>query len=297
MSTDAAGPGPSWLDELDLRPGPPWVALGTRGLGVDRPGADLRFVADDQHDAQLAEKARLLAERRDELVAVLPSARTAAAEVLEAVVAVTGRPPEDDLEPLDAAGRMVQEDLCLLVEREGAHHLDGASLCFPSYWSLADKLGRPLAEVHGPVPHYADSLAERVERHLAGLRPGRPVWRRNWSIHDDPTLHLPGPTPPRPVDPPEGLWLRSERQTLSRLPRSGAVLFTIGTQQVPLSVLAGRPDLAAATADAIEAWSEGMRAYKGGHGALAAVAWLRSTARRSTSGRSLGPCCSDDPRP
>jgi dimethylamine monooxygenase subunit A len=276
MTTAAPGPGPPWLDELDLRPGPPWVALGTRGLGADRSGDDPRFVADDQHDAQLAEKARLLAERRDELVAVLPSARAAADEVLEAVVAATGRRPAGDLEPLDAAGRLVQEDLCLLVERDGAHHLDGASLCFPSYWRLADKLGRPLAEVHGPVPHYADDLAGRVERHLAGLRPGRPVWRRNWSIHDDPTLHLSRPTPPQPVDPPVGLWLRSERQTLSRLPRSGAVLFTIGTQQVPLSVLADRPALASAMADAIEAWSEGMRAYKGAHGALASVPWLRS---------------------
>jgi dimethylamine monooxygenase subunit A len=276
MSSAATGSGPRWLDELDLRPGPPWVALGTRALAADRLGGDPRFVADDDHDAQLAEKARLLAERRDALVAVLPSARAAADEVLEAVVAATGRRPEGDLEPLDAAGRLVQEDLCVLVERDGAHHLDAASLCFPSYWWLADKLGRPLAEVHGPVPHYADGLAGRVERHLAGLRPDRPVWRRNWSIHDDPTLHLPRPTPPRPVEPPTGLWLRSERQTLSRLPRTGAVLFTIGTQQVPLSVLADRPDLATAMADAIEAWSEDMRAYKGGHGALAAVPWLRS---------------------
>ena len=29
------------------------------------------------------------------------------------------------------------------------------------------------------------------------------------------------------------VWLRSERQTLVRLPRTGAVLFTIKTQQLP----------------------------------------------------------------
>ena len=100
-----------------------------------------------------------------------------------------------DLHPLDAAGRLVQEDLCLMVLRDGAPHLDAASLCFPSYWRLADKLGRPMADVHGPVAHYADELAAKVDTFLQRLRPERPVWRRNWSIHDDPTLLPPRPHP------------------------------------------------------------------------------------------------------
>jgi hypothetical protein len=103
------------------------------------------------------------------------------------------------------------------------------------------------------------------------------VWRRNWSIHDDPTYYLPDATPPRDVDPPVGLWLRSERQTLRRLRTPGAVLFTIRTQQVPLAAVAERPDVARRMADAIAAWSPELVAYKGTHGALAALDWLRST--------------------
>ncbi len=80
---------------------------------------------------------------------------------------------------------------------------------------------------------------------------------------------------PRP-EPPEGLWLRSERQTLRRLTSADVVLFTIRTQQVPLAALDERPDVAHRLAAAIGAWSPQLQAYKGGHGALAAHGWLAS---------------------
>lgn len=264
---------PDWLDELALDPGPPWLGMGTRGL--DPSGW---LVIDEDRDRDLAEKARLLADRHDEVFAALdtPAVRSGSEDTLAMVVAATGLAPDRALHPLDAAGRLVQEDLCLLVLRDGAPHLDAASLCFPSYWRLADKLGRPLGDVHGPVAHYADELADKVDRFLARLPADRPVWRRNWSIHDDPSYFLPVATPPRAVDPPEGLWLRSERQTLRRLPTPDVVLFTIRTQQVPLSVLAERPDVAHRMAAAIAAWSPELLAYKGGHGAPAAAGWLRS---------------------
>jgi len=264
---------PGWLDDLSLEPGPPWLSMGLRALD------QLDWILVDEHrDRDLARKAELLAARHAEVFAALPTPGVDAAsqEVLDLVVATTGDAPQPDLHPLDAAGRMVQEDLCILVPRDGAHHLDAASLCFPSYWRLADKLGRPLLEVHDPVAHYEEELGPKVDRFLARLRPERPVWRRNWSIHDDPEYFLPEPTEPHDVDAPERLWLRSERQTLRRLAASGAVLFTIRTQQVPLAVVAARPDVAHRLAAAIAAWSPELQAYKGGHGALAALPWLRS---------------------
>jgi hypothetical protein len=264
---------PAWLDELSLAPGPPWLAMGTRGLD---PAAWL--IADDNRDADLALKAELLATRHDEVFAALdsPAVTAASREVLDLVVDASGATPDPGVHPLDAAGRLVQEDLCLLVLRDGAAHLDAASLCFPSYWRLRDKLGRPMAEVHGPVAHYGTELAPKVDRFLQRLAPDRPVWRRNWSIHDDPTYFLPDPTPAREASVPDGLWLRSERQTLRRLTSAPVVLFTIRTQQVSLSVLAERADVARDMATAIEAWSPELVAYKGGHGATRAMAWLRS---------------------
>jgi hypothetical protein len=272
--TDPVDP-PDWLDELDLSAGPPWLAMGTRGLTAPT------FVADEHRERDLALKASLLRDRADDVFAAIDSdaVRAASNEVRALVEAAVGQTADPSLHPLDAAARLVQEDLCVLVLRDGAAHLDAASLCFPSYWRLADKLGRPLAEVHAPVAHYEHELAAKVDGFMQRLRPDRPVWRRNWSIHDDPAYFLPVSTPPAAVAAPDGLFLRSERQTLTRLQSADAVLFTIRTQQAPLAALASRPDVASALAAAIDAWSPEMRAYKGGHGALIARDWLASCSR------------------
>ncbi len=246
-----------------MAPGPPWLSMGTRSLDEGL------FLRDGDFARDLAWKHELLATRHDEVFAALDSVAVQSAS--DEILALTGGAPQG-LHPLDAAGRAVQEDLCVLVFRNGRPHLDAASLCFPSYWRLTDKLGRPLAEVHGPVPHYANEIAEKVDRFLGRLRTGQMVWRRNWSIHDDPSYFLPDATAPRED---ADLYLRSERQVLRRL-ESDAVLFTIRTQQVPLSCLAERADIAHAMAAAIDAWSDDLVEYKGGHGAMRARDWLRS---------------------
>jgi hypothetical protein len=263
----AAGGPPAWLDELDLRPAPPRHRMGTRALDPDD-----WLVSDQARWVELALRHRLLAERRADVLAVGPTAVAAAEETYELVhawLAERQRLPGPgggaaDAEPLAAAGRLVQEDLCLLVHRDGDWHLDAAVLCFPSVWRLGDKLGSPLAAVHGPVPGYAEELATRVDRFLDRLDPARPVWRRNLSVKGTHALHLPvNPFPP-PPDPSTVLsdgdawWLRSERQTLRKLPRSGAILFTIRVQLAPVSVLAHRPDRARELA---AAWSRASGVY------------------------------------
>lgn len=279
---DATSAGaPSWLDELQLIAGPPWHAMGTRSLD-DAPW----LMADDQRDSQLAEKRRLLGTIPDVISASLPTltVQAAAAEAAEVVSASSGRQRlETERPPLEAAALTVQEDLCVLV-RHGDHWRLGAGVvCFPSMWRLTDKLGFSMTEVHGPVPAYADELAARVDRFLDRMQPDRPVWRRNWFIHHMRDLHQPAPPPPPPSPPavPDGFWLRSERQTLRRLPRTGAVLFTIGTQQVPLAVVGHRPDIAAGMAAAIGSWSDYLVDYRNASKWIAPVtAWLLAVGRR-----------------
>lgn len=199
--------------------------MGTRALG-DRPW----LVVDDRRDAELALKARLLDEQRDDVLLVAP--RAIGDEVLE-LVRATGVALAHAADPLEAAARSIQEDLCLLRFRDGAWHLDGAALCFPSRWRLADKARRPLVEVHDPTPGYAEHLAPRVDQLLSRLT-DRPVLRRNWFVHPDGALHQPTAPAVDPVVPAaqvlDDLYLRSERQTLRRLP-SGWILFTIRIQQ------------------------------------------------------------------
>ena len=151
-------------------------------------------------------------------------------------------------DPLDIAGRLVQEDLCILQEVEGELRLTAGVLCFPNRWRLSDKLGRPMMAIHEPVPSYAERLGKPVDRFIGMLAPERPVWRLNWSLTDDPALFQPVGHGRRDTDPditPENagprIFLRVERQTLRRLPRTGAVLFTIRTHQRPLESAGGPP--------------------------------------------------------
>ncbi|KAI0637680.1 hypothetical protein C8Q77DRAFT_381938 [Trametes polyzona] len=56
--------------------------------------------------------------------------------------------------------------------------------------------------------------------------------------------------------------LRSERQTLRRLPRTGAIVFTIRVYQTPFEELVKEPGVAGRTASAIRSWPEDVARYK-----------------------------------
>jgi hypothetical protein len=169
--------------------------------------------------------------------------------------------------PLELAGRLVQEDLCLMQESKAGYRLVAAVLCFPSRWRLSDKLGQPLDAIHEPVPGFDQRLATPVGRFFARLEPGRPVWRVNWSLIDTPELFLPPEHRTRTCnltseEAGERLWLRVERQTLRRLPVSGDVLFTIRTHVERLADALDGPDSASALAARIREMPDAIARYK-----------------------------------
>ncbi len=166
--------------------------MGTRALDLDQ-----WFLVDRHRDAELALRRRLLVERNAEVFAALPSASRASEEVAELIASwaaargLVGLDAPPPAHPLAVAGLLVQEDLCLMVRRDGAWRLDGAVLCFPSMWVLAEKLGHTVGDVHRPVDHYDTDLEPRVDVFFDRLRVDRPVWRRNFSLKTTPALFLP----------------------------------------------------------------------------------------------------------
>lgn len=274
-------PAPHWLDELGFEPGPPWHAMGTRSMPEGR-----WLVADERREVELARKRELLEAAHDVVAGSTPGGRVAAGEAAQLVSRAVGSPLDPGRVPLEAAALLVQEDLCVLASEAAGWVLVAGVVCFPSMWRLPDKLGLHVTAVHGPVPAYEAELGARVDRFLDRLRPERPAWRRNWLLHDSPELHLPEAPPPNP-DPrvPDDLWLRSERQTLRRLPATGATLFTIRTQQAPLASLASRPEVAAGMAATVRSWSEELVAYRSAaRWREPVLAWLDGVAGRDRSG-------------
>jgi dimethylamine monooxygenase subunit A len=173
--------------------------------------------------------------------------------------------------PLFTAGRLVQEDLALLVERNGELVFGAGSVCFPNRWDLSSKIGLPLSAVHAPVARLNEQLEGPIDSFFDRLTPEKSFWRLGWGVldTDDPYTPLDGtaaPTPnlPEPGDPtaPDRLFLRVERETLKRFPATSCVLFTIRTYIRPLRHLIGRPADAARLANALEHLPEDVRDYK-----------------------------------
>ncbi len=223
------------------------VARPLPGIGP-APLAEWLMV-DEAFGAQMAERARLLRDQRDDVLAVTPEGRAAAQELLGYVLAwlaeyapryrvrtdLVIRPDGvavkvDHGDPMGTLGHLVQEDLCLLEKQGDEHVLTAAVLCFPASWRLADKIGRPLTAIHVPVPEYDEGLARRVQRLFDGVQVNRPLWRFNALRYGDPVLHQPRsrirPSVTGGADYP---YLRSERQCVLRLPKSQACVFSIHT--------------------------------------------------------------------
>lgn len=186
---------------------------------------------------------------------------------------------EEGRHPLDAAGRAVAEDLCLVDVTGVQPVLAAGSVAMPSGWLISGKLGLPMLDVHGPVHGYAEQIGAASDALMQKLTPGRIVARVNWSMQSDPELFRPPsirrpgvPAPPRSV--PDDVRLRIEYQTLRRV-TEGTVLFTIRTACEPLAALTDRPGLITALHGALAQLPEVHRRYKGMAGfADDALRWL-----------------------
>ncbi|MHB1209951.1 MAG: heme-dependent oxidative N-demethylase family protein [Acidimicrobiales bacterium] len=251
-----------------------YVPLDARGwrlaMGL-RPLEESKWLeVDPRRDEELALKSALLAERRDVVVATRALGDEASAELLDELMKNlrTHHPSipievNRDEHPIVAASRLVQEDLCILV-RSDQWRLAAASVCFPSRWSLVEKIGTTMDEIHVPVPGYDEELSHPTNALFDRLKPERSFWRLNWTLLDSPLLHQPSAVRSSPSGRLDDWSFRVERQTLRRLVRSGAIVFTIRTYVDSLEVLCrSSEDFAANLLHALDTAPPSMQRYKG----------------------------------
>ena len=184
---------------------------------------------------------------------------------------------------LPEAARAHHEDMCLLTLRSGEeqYRLVGAAVAWPSDWTPADKMGLPLRALHAPIQGYEEQLAGGVDHFMAKLKPGAIYGRCNWFIAATGERRWVAEAPEEafayvtPENAGETLFVRSERQTLRRLPETGAILFTIGIYVSPLGELGA--DNQRRLADAVQLLLEGEGERRGaGHYAPALIEFVRT---------------------
>lgn len=177
--------------------------------------------------------------------------------------------------PIDWIGQQVQEDLLLLSGDEA--RLVVGQLCFGNGWCLDEKLGLPFWEIHAPINPIVPPMMQAAGQLMQRLPAGRTVWRLNWSIKASDQLDMSSRRMPHlnaqlqqrlPTLTPEmagaHLFVRIERQTLTRLARSGAILFGIHTYQNRLAdELTQRPDAARRLLNVLNTTPPAMLDYKG----------------------------------
>jgi len=254
------------------------------GLKVLTPKDDTLLMADEDDHLVLASKRRALDEHPTLYVSDgLASTIDAEDETMALVQAAQGVAGDvwHHRRGLDSAARFVREDLVLLRQQGGSTaDVCAACVCF-SFGQLQEKLGRPLATVHAPVPGYGQSLGRPLDRVFAKLTPERPLWRSNFEFRWSGALLHPSATSGDPTvkgdltyassdgggsggrGDPGDMHLRVEYQTLRRLPRSRHILFTIRSYIDPLSSIAASPAAASALADRVSALSPAFAEYKG----------------------------------
>lgn len=226
--------------ELPIKP---WMQAKTRRLpGIQPVKAGEWLLRDDAFAAQMAYRDTLISTQKDAVFRATPESLPMQDELLALVLseldggykkgrAVT-RPDGVHVplegSPLLTAARLVQEDL-LIMDMTSEPRLTAAVLCFPASWSLEEKFGAGLVAIHGYVDEYTDEMATRVRRMFDAIRPEQPLWRANFLRYVEAELHQPRRVGEEKPVREAGAFVRVERQTLRKLPRTGAVVFGIHT--------------------------------------------------------------------
>lgn len=174
--------------------------------------------------------------------------------------------------PLHVLLHNVPEDFAITLRNPatGLYHFRAGVICSSLGWSVATKIGLPLAAVHAPVPDYPAKLQFSMDRYFARTPTARAIQRGSWGLergtplfmppgdahealreHQDPALRL------------DDVMLRVDWQTLRRVPLSGAVVFGFRAVFTPVARLRGEPGVPGLLLRVLHEGAQGLMRYKG----------------------------------
>ena len=193
----------------------------------------------DEFEAEIKLKEILLSEDPQYYACSTPESVLAEEEVS---MILTGEPDK-----LIEISKKIQEDLVILSgDSSLGHPIIAGTVCFPNGWTITEKIGQGIDKVHETVPEYAEIMSGAVNRILERLKSGQTFWRCNWAVRPSNRLDQSPRSMPlvmeeeaklTPENVSDKCFFRVEKQTLTRLPQTQNILFTILTDQVPIAKL------------------------------------------------------------
>lgn len=181
--------------------------------------------------------------------------------------------------------KIMEEDFIFMIkdpkrqhEEDGSEYFFKAGIfAFAAGFDPKDRFDTPLSFIHHPIPGYKDKLKIGMNKFFDRMVPYQCVMRGNYSVQTHDKFYVDDsnkghnlaidvkqePLKYEDLDFKKQVHYRSERQTLFKLPRLGAIIFTIRTFLTPMARIKEEPkDVRMRFVGAIKKFPEDIAHYK-----------------------------------
>ncbi|KAG0681307.1 hypothetical protein C6P40_004796 [Pichia californica] len=149
----------------------------------------------------------------------------------------------------------IEEDFLIMIKNPNSEQPDeyilrSAVTCFAAGFNPLTKLNKNLTAVHEPVPNYTNKLQLSMNRFFDRVHKNEFIVRTNWSVQTHCNLCAPSGSHARKTDSKATLapinaedldfnkcFMRCEKQCVTRLPKTGAIMMIVRTYPTSLMKL------------------------------------------------------------
>ncbi|KAJ5104553.1 hypothetical protein NUU61_001900 [Penicillium alfredii] len=282
------------IDKALPRPYRPFRWAYHQTMSLTKLETDWWIELENTYKSRIAQRKDLFATNGKAVLDALPGSELACKEMMEmALQFICARYPqyftlednrmlhnrilgtEQDIRakhPLGVLLDNVPEDFAVMMRDDvtGSYFLRAAVICSAMGWNVATKIGRPLHEIHAPIPDYKEKMQFSMERFFTKMPTEKPIQRASWGLEMGEPLYM------APGDPQEqhrlsqdpdlsikDCSLRVDWQTLRRLPLSGAMVFNFKALFTPITEFQDEPAVPALVAKILKEAKHSFMVYKG----------------------------------
>lgn len=174
--------------------------------------------------------------------------------------------------PLTFLTDNIPEDFLITQQdnETGLYRLTAGVACSAVGWDIGEKMGKPLNQIHTPVPDYKEKSEFSMDRYFSKMPCDKPIQRGSWDIVVGQPLFLQTNEPGWKVHTQEDpnlslsdIYLRVDWQTLRRMPQSRAIVFNFKAIFTPFASFRQEPYIPKVLLKVLLEGKKSLLEYKG----------------------------------